>query len=106
MHSLKRASRVTTGKGENMVEASGFSTTQDIIRRHRGHYFDPSTMRFFRSRVLWQVFCGKDEVYFVTSERFVGSDGYGKPRYYTVRAYNPETDDIHTFPPFIELQRS
>lgn len=86
-----------------MIE--GFSTTQDIIRRHKGHYFEPGTMRFFRSRVLWQVFPGKEEVYFVTSERFVGSDGKGKPRHFTVRAYNPVTDDIRTVPPFNELTR-
>jgi hypothetical protein len=82
-----------------------FHTTQDIIRVHKGHYFERGTMRFFRSRVLWQVFPGQTEVYFVTSERFVGSDGRGKPRYYTVRAYNPVTDDIRTVPPFNELTR-
>lgn len=82
-----------------------FSTTNDIIRYHRGHFFDRDTMRFFRSRVLWQAFPGKTEVYFVTSEQFVGSDGYKADRMYTVRAFNPATDDIRTVNPFNKLSR-
>jgi len=81
-----------------------FYSTQDIIRVHKGHYFEPGTMRFFRSRVLSYAFDGKTEVYFVTSEQFVGST-MTKPRRYTVRAYNPITDDIRTVPPFNELSR-
>jgi len=81
-----------------------FYSTDDIIRHHRGHYFDKSTMRFFRSRVLLSAFPGKDEVYFVTSEQFVGSTET-KPRRYTVRAYNPVTDNIRTVEPFNQLSR-
>lgn len=88
------------------MEPIDFRTTEDVIRHHRGHYFDRSTMKFFRSRVLWQTFPGKEEVYFVTSEQFVGSDGRGKLRAYTVRAYNPATDGIRTVSPFNELSRS
>ena len=73
--------------------------------RERGfHFFDSSTMRFFRSRVLSQTFEGKDAVYFVTSEQFVGSECTA-PRKYTVRAFNPETADIRTVKPFNELTR-
>lgn len=82
-----------------------FYTTRDIIAVHKGHFFDAGTMRFFKSRILTPAFEGKDEVYFVTSEKFVGSDGHGKPRHYTVRAYNPQTDDIRTVPPFNELSK-
>jgi hypothetical protein len=68
------------------------------------HFFDSSTMQFFRSRVLSQTFEGKDAVYFVTSEQFMGSE-YTAPRKYTVRAFNPETADIRTVKPFNELTR-
>jgi len=71
--------------------------------RERGfHFFDSSTMRFFRSRVLSQTLEGNNAVYFVTSEQFVGSE-YTAPRKYTVRAFNPETADIRTVKPFNEL---
>ena len=73
--------------------------------RERGfHFFDSSTMRFFRSRVLSATFPGERDVYFVTSEQFVGSE-YIAPRKYTVRAFNPETADIRTVKPFNELTR-
>lgn len=87
------------------MKPKDFTTTQDIIRNHRGHFFDKSTVQFFRSRVLWQTFAGKDEVYFVTSEQFVGSDGVKAARLYTVRAYNPATDNIRTVAPFNKLTR-
>jgi hypothetical protein len=83
-----------------------FTTIEDVIRHHRGHYFDKNTMRFFRSRVLPYVFPGAREVYFVTSEQFVPSTGIPEPRRYTVRAYNPETDDIRTVNPFNAMSRS
>lgn len=82
-----------------------FTSIQDVIRYHRGHYFDKSSMRFFRSRVCEQVFPGETEVYFVTSEQFVGSNGVANPRKFTVRAYNLVTDNIRTVQPFNELTR-
>lgn len=83
-----------------------FQSTRDIIRYHRGHYFDKDTMRFFDSRVLLDVYPGKHEVYFVTSERFKDSVGIKFPRAYTVRAFNPSTDAVRTVPPFNKLTRS
>jgi hypothetical protein len=83
-----------------------FTSIEDVKRRHRGHYFEASTMRFFRSRTCSQVFPGESEVYFVTSEQFVGSNGIAAPRKFTVRAFNPETDNIRTVQPFNELTRS
>jgi hypothetical protein len=44
---------------------------------HGHHFFEPDTMRFFRSRVLAGVYGGR---YFVTSERAPGA-----ARRYTVR---------------------
>jgi len=66
------------------------------------HFFDLSTMRFFRSRVLSETFPGEQDVYFVTNEQFVGSE-YTAPRKYTVRSFNPESGDIRTVKPFNEL---
>ncbi len=74
-------------------------------QEHGFHFFDSSTMRFFRSRVLSQTFEGKDTVYFVTSEQFVGSE-YTAPRKYTVRRFNPESGDVRTVQPFNELTRN
>lgn len=58
--------------------------------RVRGHYFfEPSTMRFFASRVLNGVIGGR---YFITSERFRGSRGDNGPRRYTIRECGPDGD--------------
>jgi hypothetical protein len=85
-----------------MWDVAGIKQTN----RERGfHFFDSSTMQFFRSRVLSQTFEGKDAVYFVTSEQFVGSDGHKNARRYTVRTFSPETADIRTVKPFNELTR-
>jgi hypothetical protein len=61
------------------------------------HFFEPETLRFFRSRIVSQSpHQGPGGIYFVTSERFVLSSGPAKPRRYTVREFNPETGDIVT----------
>lgn len=82
-----------------------FTSSCDIIRAHKGHFFDASSMRFFRSRVCGEVFPGQNEVYFVTSEKFVSSRGDAAPRKFTVRAFDPQTDNIRTVQPFNELTR-
>ena len=64
------------------------------------HYFDRSTMRFFNSRVLPQVFHGSGGIYFVTSEK-----GPNEIRAFTIRKFKPEDADITTFGPFNELSR-
>lgn len=79
---------------------------QQINCRKGFYFFSPDTMRFFRSRVLSQTFPSPHGVYFVTSEQFVGSDGHKAPRRFTVRAFNPESGDIHTVQPFNSLARS
>lgn len=49
------------------------------------HFFEPDTMRFFKSRILAEVYEGPGGVYFVSSERPpVG------PREYRVRRANPD----------------
>jgi len=56
------------------------------------HFFEPSTMRFFRSRVGDTVYGGR---YFVTSEQF----DWSSPRLYTVRVANDDRtiDDVGGF---------
>jgi hypothetical protein len=46
------------------------------------HWFSPSTLRFFRSRVLSTVYGGR---FFVTSEKRTGWREPDQPRLYTIR---------------------
>jgi hypothetical protein len=65
------------------------------------HWFDPSTMRFFRTRLPQTAYTTDDgsRSYFVTSEQFVGSQG-AAPRKYSVRCYDWTTRDISTIGEF------
>jgi hypothetical protein len=69
------------------------------------HYFEPSTMRFFRSRVLPSVFHGPGGCFFVTSEQYTGST-HTEPRKYTVRKFNVETADVDTVGDFNTKSRT
>jgi len=53
----------------------------------RGHWwFEPATLRFFRSRVGRNAYRAADgRAYFVSSEQFIGSDGCAHARKYSVR---------------------
>lgn len=62
-------------------------TTLEIQYRNRrpdGHFFDPDTMRFFRSRIGSHVEAN-NRYYFVTSEQFKPSHGAPAARRYTAR---------------------
>lgn len=68
-----------------------YIATDDLRRLNAergGHWFEPSTMRFFRSRVGHLAY-GDDEqrfAFFVSSEQFVSvSSGHAGPRSYSVR---------------------
>lgn len=71
-----------------------YRTIDDIQAAHNatgGHFFSPSAMRFFGSRILSPVFPGG---YFVTSERDTGpapAAWHGERRY-TVRVCRPDGD--------------
>ena len=56
------------------------------------HFFDASSMRFFRSRLPQFAYSGPGGIYFVTSEQFV-SGSYRKPRRYTVRKLTPHSGE-------------
>ncbi len=83
-------------------------TIEDIRAAHRkaeGHFFDHSTMKFFRSRVLPKVYRGVGGYYFITSEQFVPSNGIPDARKFTVRRFNPADADIDTVGSFNDLTR-
>jgi len=67
-----------------MSKQSTLVGMDEIRARHRGHWFDSDTMRFFRSRVGGYGFDAGDMVYFVSSEQFRSRE-YTAPRRYTVR---------------------
>lgn len=71
-----------------------------------GHWFEPATLRFFRSRVGDTVYQGPGGVYFVSSEQFVDSRGNADERRFTVRQFDPESGDINTVGEFNKLTRS
>jgi hypothetical protein len=73
-----------------MSQYRPFSDEYNLARYNRdfgGHWFDPESKRFFRSRVgaimhgdtpdTWNIF--------ISSERFVDSRGNSERRYYTIR---------------------
>lgn len=64
---------------------------KDHMRAAGSHWFDPDTMRFFKGRVLDEVYQGPGGIYFVSSERHNDD-----PRKYTVREFVADTSDIKT----------
>lgn len=63
-----------------------FETIEDVKRANAAcghHFFDATTLRFFRSRIGRTLYAGR---FFVTSEQF--EDGW--PRLYTVREAMPD----------------
>lgn len=81
---------------------------EQIQREAKGHFFDKSTMNFFNSRILSDVYQKNSwsPVYFITSER-KNICGYLRPRKYTVRVFDQETKHVKTAPecPFNELTK-
>jgi len=64
---------------------------QSAMRARGSHWWDPSSMRFFGTRVHSQVYSGPGGIYFVTSEK----PPYGS-RACTVRQYLPESAEVET----------
>ena len=80
------------------------SDIKEINAAHGLHFFERSTMRFFRSKTERGVYQGPGGIYFITSEQFVGSDGHAEPRKYTVRCFSPESGCCQTVGPFNEIR--
>jgi len=71
----------------------------DIERAHRGHWFDASALRFFRSRLPQYGYAlPNGGSVFVSSEQFVSytPDYHTSPRAWTVRVQGPGGDIEHT----------
>lgn len=67
-----------------------FKTMAAIRAAHGGHFFDPSSMRFFDSRIeSREPINGR---YFVTSEKFHGSSDSSGPRLFTLRVVSDDGD--------------
>lgn len=68
-------------------------TINDIeaaMRAQGSHWWDAGALRFFNSRIGYEVFQGPGGVYFVSSERC----NHDSPRLFTVRQFDPETSDL------------
>ena len=74
----------------------GLWSPSDLERRHRGHFFDPATMRAFGSRILDGIYpaAGGGRSYFVTSEQDRSGSAWDGQRRYTVRAMTWLTGEI------------
>ena len=75
---------------------------KEVSREAGGHFFDRGSMKFFRSRVLPNLYVGPGGVYFVTSEQYSDTSR----RAYTVRVFNPQDASVNTFGEFNELDRA
>ena len=80
------------GKVCKISSPSGVYDLKECAKICGSHYFDPDTMRFFKSRVGNEVYAdGKGGAYFVTSEK----GPYG-PRAFSVRRYDPRKCNFST----------
>ena len=73
----------------------------EIATRLGSHWFAPSTMRFFKSRVSRQVFGGK---YFISSED-TSSPYYPDVRKYSVRSFHIEENGLLSIDTIGEFQQ-
>lgn len=69
-------------------------TIEDLRKGHKGHFFDPDTMKFFKSRVHGTTYEGPGGTHFVTSEQTPSWGGGAGRRRYSVRRVDPETGSI------------
>lgn len=79
-----------------------YYSVSDIEREALGYFFSKDTMRFFRSRVLQDVYQGPGGVYFVTSEKACFDD---YKRVFTVRKYDPIERLVSTAGDFAQLTK-
>ena len=83
------------------IKKTGIYSIQDLQRDYqsntKGHWFDPDTLRFFKSRFSEELFYQPQDnlIYFISSEK-----GPDDKRAYSVRSYNVLTRDIETVQDF------
>lgn len=85
---------------------NGIVTIEEIKSHSTGHWFDPGSMRFFRSRLPQTGYRVDNKAYFISSEQFIGSNGIPAPRLYTIRVLDYETGEIDTLGEFNKLTKS
>lgn len=87
---------------------SEYATISDIKEANKAigqYFFEPATMRFFSSKLASRTVYGGR--YFLTSEQFVGSDGYAAPRKYTIRAcYDGKIDTVGDFQQYQTIEEA
>ena len=64
---------------------------KDAMRQRGSHWLDPDTMRFFKCKIMPNVYQGAGGIYFVSSEAY-----QEEQRAYTVRKFNPAEAEIDT----------
>ena len=64
-----------------VLKLGEYYSMTDLQYAHRGHWFSPGAMRFFKSRLGSEVLPVPDGWLFTSSERF----DYNTPRLYTIR---------------------
>jgi hypothetical protein len=69
------------------------------------YFFSADTMKFFSGRILPTVYQGPGGIYFLTSEKFTGSNGVSAPRKYTVRQFISDPVDIRSVAGFNQLSK-
>lgn len=74
---------------------TGIYSIRDLEQHYKsktkGHWFEASTMAFFKSRLAESLVYTEDRILFFSSEK--GPNGI---RRYSIREYNPETGAIET----------
>ncbi len=79
------------------MEYIDIEVVKEADRKAGHHFFEPATMRFFRSRAPQTALKVGEKAYFVTSEQFKPSEGSPAPRRYTIRVCDLKTGDTETY---------
>jgi hypothetical protein len=81
---------------ERKVKVLTIKDIKELNRKHGQHWFSPSTMRYFNSRVPLDNTRLINNEFFITSERF----SYDHPREYSIRRWSGREKNIDTIGEF------
>ncbi len=88
------------------METYTINQIQDEMTAAGSHWWDPSSMRFFQTRVSEKVYQGTGEVFFVTSEKPPGGNRAYSVRQYSVRQHSPVHKTLDTVGEFCAMSRN
>lgn len=99
--------RITKKMKNDAIRANfnliGLYSLSDIVRKHHGHFFDADTMRFFKTRLVQDLYATPNGAYFITNDL----NRFNNQRYYCVRYYTASQDQISvTFETFETLSKA